>query len=284
MALHGARHDHRRRVIGNGLTVRRVDRDDVMSVDLQGVPAERLCAADEHIAVPAVHRGSALSQAIEVQDRGEVARPVERCRLHRLPHRALRHLGVAEQHPGACRAAVESHRERHPEPHRQSLPQRPRADVHPWESRDRSGMAFDRRSHPPERQQHLVVDRADRLERGVQGRGCVALGHDESVVPPVVGVLDIGAQMVGEEHRQQMSARHRGGGVPGVRGGRCPDTVDRDLRGELVPKIGASVHDPPSPSTVSRCRRKTTVRPEGIRSGLPVERAEEVTLDGASGL
>ena len=93
------------------LGVRGVDRRDVVSVDLDRVPAVRSRTPREQITVPLVHRGASLAEPVHVEDRHQVVEPVERRRFHRLPHRALGRLGVAHQHEDPAAAAVEAHRE-----------------------------------------------------------------------------------------------------------------------------------------------------------------------------
>src|SRR6185312_9143359 len=66
LALDRAR-DDRRRPAGRrlGLTVRGVDCLDVVAVDLDRVPAERLEPPRVRVEIPAVHRLAALSEAVD---------------------------------------------------------------------------------------------------------------------------------------------------------------------------------------------------------------------------
>ena len=162
--LLGPRHDQRGTVVGGRIAVRAIDRVDVVSVDLDRVPAERQRAVAEHVGVPAVHRRTALPETVHVEDRGDAARAVERGSLHRLPHRPLGHLGVAQQHPHARRDVVHPHRERHPESGREPLPEGAGRDVDPREPVDRRRVTLQGGTFPPQRQEHLVVERAHRLQ------------------------------------------------------------------------------------------------------------------------
>ena len=102
LALDRAGHDHR----GASfclccLLVRPVDLLDVVPVDLDRVPPERSRALDVHARVPADHGLAALTEPVHVDDRSEVVELVVRRVLVGLPHRALRHLAVAAEHPDA---------------------------------------------------------------------------------------------------------------------------------------------------------------------------------------
>src|SRR5580765_4150184 len=123
LALDRAGDDHRRpslRLLG--LLVRAVDLLDLVTVDLDRVPAERACPFDVDAGVPADHRLAALTQPVDVDDRGQIVELVVRRMLERLPHRALGHLTVSAEHPHARWEPVEEFRgEAHPDPDRKSL-------------------------------------------------------------------------------------------------------------------------------------------------------------------
>ena len=215
VALLGARHDHRRSVVLGGGTVRLVDRHDVMPVDREGVPPERLRASDEDVRVPAVHRRSSLPQPVEVDHAGEVGRPVMRRRLHRLPDGPFRRLRVADQDPHARGALVQPHRERHPEADRRPLPERAGRGLDPRQLGDRRRVALDRRAELPQRQHHPVIDGPDRLQRRVQHRRGVSFREHEPIVGRALRVGQVGPEVVGEQHGDQMRGRERGRGVAG---------------------------------------------------------------------
>src|SRR5213076_95803 len=84
------------------------------------------------VEIPAVHGLAALSEAVDVDDRGQVVEPVEGRVLERLPHRALGDLAVPAKHPDAVREPVELLAgERDPEAVRKSLPEGAGRDVDP---------------------------------------------------------------------------------------------------------------------------------------------------------
>ena len=116
--------DHDRRLAGRarGLRVRAVHRLDVVPVDLDRLPAERVRAVAVDVEVPADHRLPALAQAVDVEDRGQVVELVMGGVLESLPHRAFGHFAVAREHPHARGEPVEVLRcERHSDAERQAL-------------------------------------------------------------------------------------------------------------------------------------------------------------------
>jgi hypothetical protein len=252
VALLGACHDHRRPVVLRGDAIRAIDRHDIVPIDRERVPSERLRPSDEDVRVPAVHRRSSLSQPIQIDHAGQVGDTVMRCRLHRLPDRSLRGLRVSDQHPHACGALVQSHRECHPEADRRPLSQRAGRGLHPRQLGDRRRVALDRRAEFPERQHHPIIDRADRLHGGVEHGRRVSFRQDESIVRRALRVVDVGPQMVGEQHGDEMRGGEGGGRMagPGLGGG--SDAVDPELRGEVVPQMGAVVHVERLPAAPSR--------------------------------
>ena len=152
MALLGARDDQRRPV---GASVASVYAASIASTSWPSISiacqpnATRAIAED--VALPPVHGGAALSEPVQVEDRGEAVEPVERRRLHGLPDRALGHLGVAHHHPHVSGRAVEPHGERHPEADREPLAERAGGDVDPRQLGHGRRVALDRRAEPPER-------------------------------------------------------------------------------------------------------------------------------------
>jgi hypothetical protein len=65
-------------------------------------------------------------------------------------------------------------------------------------------VSLDRRPEAPEREEELVVDRADRLQNGVEQRGGVALREHEPVVPGAAGIGQVGPQVIGEQDGGQV--------------------------------------------------------------------------------
>ena len=129
--------------------------------------------------------------------------------LERLPHRSLGHLAVAADAPHAIRQPVELLAgERHADRDRQALPERAGRDVDPRDHRRR--VPLEPRAELAEGQQLLVGDRAGGLEDGVDERRRVALREDQVVVPRVVRVVEVVAEVLREEHGHQVGRGHRG--------------------------------------------------------------------------
>jgi hypothetical protein len=79
-----------------------------------------------------VHRLAALPEPVDVEDRDDVVELVVGGVLEALPLRALGHLAVADEHPGAHRGPVEAlPRDRHADAVREPLSERPGGDVDP---------------------------------------------------------------------------------------------------------------------------------------------------------
>jgi hypothetical protein len=75
-ALPGPGQDHgRRAVVAGRLAERAVDRGDVVPVDLQRVPAEGAEPGGVGGGVPAVPRGAALAEPVDVDNQRQVAEP-----------------------------------------------------------------------------------------------------------------------------------------------------------------------------------------------------------------
>ena len=221
LALDRLRHDHGRdaRRLGR-FRVRAVDRVDVVAVDLDRVPAEGFRPVRVRVEVPAVHRLAALAEPVDVDDRRQVVELLVGRVLERLPHRSLGHLAVAAEDPGAVRQAVEPlARERDAHAVRQPLPERAGRDVDPRD--DRSRVPLEAAAELAEREELLVGDRPGRLVDRVEQRRGVALREDEMVVPGVVRVVEVVAEVLRQQDGHQIGPGHRRGGMAGVgdRGG-----------------------------------------------------------------
>ena len=164
LALDRARHDHRRAACRlSRFLVGAIDLLDVVSVDLDRIPAEGPRALDIDARVPADHGLPALAQPVHVDDGGQIVELVVRRMLVRLPHRSLRHLAVAAEHPDARRKPVEVlGGEPHPDADRQALAQRASRNVHPRDQRSR--VSLEHAAELAVREQLVVGDRPDGSE------------------------------------------------------------------------------------------------------------------------
>ena len=234
LALDRPRHDDGR-AAGNlcRLPERAIDLLDVVAVDFDRVPAESACPFDVHAGVPSDHRLASLSQAVDVDDRGQVVEPVVPRVLEGFPHRAFRRLTVAAEDPHPRGQPVQIlRRDPHADADRQALPERAGRHVHPGDERRR--MSFEHAPERPVRQQLLVGDRPDGAENRVVERGGVALGEDQPVVRRVLRVVVVVAEMVRDEDGHQVGRRHPRSGMARLRDRRGPDRVDAELLSELA--------------------------------------------------
>ena len=191
--------------------VRTIDCLDIVALDFDRMPAERAGAVRVRVEIPAVHRLTALAEAIDVDDRDQVVEAVERRVLERLPLGALRDLAVAAQDPNGRRRLVELPTERDADADRQSLAERARGDVDPRDHRRR--VALEPRAELAEREQLLVGDHPRGSVHRVQERRRVALREDEPVVVGIARVVEVVAQVLRQQHRHQIGRRHARGRV-----------------------------------------------------------------------
>lgn len=92
---------------GPGLPVRTVHGVHVMSVDLDGVPAEGLEAVRVGVEMVPVPGRAALAQPVHVHDGGQIVQVLVRRVLGGLPHGTLGELAVPAQHPHPVSGAVQ---------------------------------------------------------------------------------------------------------------------------------------------------------------------------------
>src|SRR6185312_9072876 len=89
------------------LAVRGADGIDVVTVDLDQVPAERHEPPTVQIEVPAMHRLAGLAEAVDVDDGGQVVEPCVRRMFEALPHRPFGELAVTGQDPDPVGQTIE---------------------------------------------------------------------------------------------------------------------------------------------------------------------------------
>ena len=180
-----------------------------------------------------MHGLARLAEPVDVDDRGEVVEARNRRRARTPPRSSPRPSHSRRTAPrrgtagarGACRRA--RRRRRSAGPARVSRwPRRPMA------ARESGGPRGGSRA--AEGQQLLVGDRAGRLEHAVVERRGVPLGEDQVIVAGVLGMVEVVAQVAGEQHRHQVGGGHRRRGVAGAGGVARPDRVDAKLLSELA--------------------------------------------------
>src|SRR5262249_27845254 len=169
LALFRARQNHRRLAFRGACRFERVeDRGDVVAVDDDRAPTERLPAALElaHVVLP--HRRLALTEPIDVRDGAQAVELVARPGVRRLPYPSFRRFAVAEQDVGAVVRSDAAGVQRAADRRADALAERAGGDVD--ERQPRRRMAFEIRAELAQRQQLAAIERARRRPRGVKDR------------------------------------------------------------------------------------------------------------------
>ncbi len=206
LALDRLRHDHGRPPITlDRLRERGVDGGDVVSVGCDRTAAERACPLEVMVDLPPVHRLSALAEPVDIDDHDEVVESVVGGMLERLPDRALRHLAVSAQDPDAIGRLFQSLAgKRDTDADGKAEAQRTGCDVDPGEQRRR--MPLQPAAERAEAKKLLFGDRPRcQVERVQQGRS-VPLGEDQVVVQPILGLIEVVAEVLREEDSHQVSS------------------------------------------------------------------------------
>ena len=236
LALDRAGDDGHRPVGRDRLPVCLVDLVDVVAVDLDRVPAEGASAVCVGIEVPAVHGLAALPKPVDVQDRDDIVELVVGGVLERLPLRAFGHLAVADQHPSPHRCPVEPLAgDRHADAVGQALSERAGRDIDPRDPGRR--VALEDAGELAVGQQLLVGDHPGRLVHRVEQRRSVPLGEDEPVVGRILRLLEVVAEVLGEQHGHQVSCGHARSGVTRLRFRCTADGIDAELLSQLTPEF-----------------------------------------------
>ena len=184
------------------------ERGDVVAVDPQRLPPERLPFVGDRFGAQDAFGGAVGLQGVDVDDGGQVVQVVvgglQRC----LPGGALVELAVGQQveHPG--RVALVAQPERHPGGHRQAVPQRAAGDLHT------RGVGRHARHRQPGLVGAVGLQLLDRDgpglgQRRVQGDGVVADGEQEPVPIRPVRVLGPESQLVGVGDGEDIGDAHR---------------------------------------------------------------------------
>ena len=112
---------------------------DVMAVHDQRVPAERVPARGNLVHLVLELRVPALAERVDVDDAAEVVELVIEGDVRRFPHRAFRHLAVAEEHVGPVVGSDPARVERRADGRADALAERARRDVDKRQPRRRDG-------------------------------------------------------------------------------------------------------------------------------------------------
>ena len=103
LALHGPGKDRGRSAGSARAAVRVVDLGRIVPVDDDRIDAEGAHARGVRTHIPLELGGPALTQAVNVKDRGEIGEPLVAGVVEGLPDRALRALAVTDEDPHVVR-------------------------------------------------------------------------------------------------------------------------------------------------------------------------------------
>jgi hypothetical protein len=205
---------------------------------------------------------------VAVEDQREVVDPVVAGVHDRLPHLTLFGLAVADDDVDPEVTPIDARRERVAEPYRQPLPQRAGRGFDAGETAH-VGVSLERRAELPQCLQVVNGEVPGLGQGGVEARGPVALGQDETIPIGVAGLGGVVAKNASEEQDgQDLDHRKRTRWVPRPgRGGRRDDVLTETPSGRfqlgsiLRPRLRhrASLHDrwPVAPMKTQRRGRAT---------------------------
>src|SRR5207247_1025670 len=176
----------------------------VVPVDDVHAPAERGEAALVGLEVVAEHRRPRLAERVHVDDRHEVLDLLVARHLRGLPHRALRHLAVAEQDEDPRVGAEHARAERQANADAEPLAERAGGDVD--ERQPRRGVALEIAVDLAQLHEILAVERAGRRPRRVEQRRRVAFAQHEAVARRIARRLRVEAHHVEEDRRDEVRA------------------------------------------------------------------------------
>ena len=208
-----------------------LDVGDVMSVDDDRLPAERIPPRGDAMQIVAELGRLALAERIRVDDRAEVVELVMRGGIGRLPDRAFGNLAVAEQDIGAVSGADAPGVQRDADRGADALSERPGGHVD--ERQPRRGMAFEVRLERPQLHQPLARKEPGLGPGGVENRRRMSLRQHEAIVVRVLGVLRIEVHLREEQHRHDVGGREAGGRMSAPRLAGRGDRIDPELCGDV---------------------------------------------------
>ena len=226
-------------------------RCDVVAVDPQRLPAERLPLVGDRLGAQDALGGAVGLQGVDVDDRGHVVQAVVGGLQRGLPRRALVELTVGEQvvHPG--RVALVAQPQRHPGRDRQAVPERAAGDLHA------RGVGRHARHRQPGLVRAVGLQLLDRDDPGlgqrrVQRDGVVADREQEPVPARPVRVRGSVAQLVACRPRR---ARRRRRAPARCSPGPAPRPSSARSAGPGTPPPGVARYVRPDPRPDGRRRR-----------------------------
>ena len=199
----------------------------VVAVDDDHLPPERRPLVCQRLEPDDVLDDPVEAVLVAVDDRDQVARPPVGRRHGRLPDLPLVQLPVAEQDVDVVVVAGKRRRERHPQPGRERVAERPRAEVDAWDAAH-VGVVSEGAAEagvPVEVARREVVEAG---EQRVERDGRVALSEQEPVATGPVRLAAAEPKNAVVEHGEDLGTRKRRGVVTRLR--------DRDQPHGLLPQ------------------------------------------------
>ena len=209
-----------------------LQRLDVVPVDDERVPAERVPARGNLVHLVLELRVAALAERVDVNDAAEVVELVVERDVSRFPDRTFGHLAVAEEHVGAVVGSDTARIERRADRRANALAERPGRDVDKRQPRRR--VAFEVGVQLPQVQQVSARKEPRLRPGGVENRRRMPLRQHEAVVVGILRVLRIETHLAKEERRDNLGGGHAGRRVTRTRFGRRRNRVDPKLGGDIA--------------------------------------------------
>ena len=94
-------------------------------------------------------------------------------------------------------------------------------------------MTFQAAAQFAQSQKLFIGNRADGFVGRVQQRASMAFGENQAVIVGVFRVIEIVAQVIGEQNAHQLGSAHRGCRMAGASGCRTANAVDAQLGGKF---------------------------------------------------
>ena len=232
-ALDRAGDDRGRTALRRARGCERVEqRLDIVPVDDDRVPAERVPAPLDlrHVVIELCR--TALAQTVDVDDGAQIVELVELRDVRRFPHRTFSDLAVAEERIRPVVGLDAPRVQRDADGRTHPLSKGSRGDVHERESWRR--MSFQIRVHPAQLELFFTRKKARFGPRGIQDRCGMAFRQHEPVRVRVARILRVVAHLREEQHGDDFGRREAGRGMSAAGFGRRPHAVDAQPRGDVV--------------------------------------------------
>ena len=199
----------------------------VVAVNDFRAPVERLKPLAINLHVMPKRRRLALTKAIHIDDRDQIAQLIDPGEGSGLPNRTLGAFAIAHQDVGPVIEVVQSGAQRHAHPHAQTLAQRAGGDIDKGKTRGR--VPFQVAAQFAQGGQVLPREQTQLRPNGVQQRRRVAFRENQAVVVRVTRVFWIKPHVAKEQRGGQIRGRTAGTGMAAASGGGGGNGIDAQL-------------------------------------------------------